>query len=396
MNIRILVLTMATFAIGTGTFVVTGILGGVAGEFSVPVESAGHLVTVFAVAYAVGSPLLVTLTEGVPRRWLLVAALALFAVANGAAAIAPSFGLLLASRVAAALGAAVLTPVAGAVAADLAAPEKQGRALSLVIGGMTVAWVVGIPLGTIVGDEFGWRASFVMVGALAAVAAVAVAVVLPDVKNPPVAGLRSMFALAGRPAILAVLGITALGVAAGFVVLTYIRPLLEGLTGFAGGGIGALLLVFGIASIVGNSLGGYWADRRGYRGGVGMILVVLALSLLSFSLLTAADAGSGTAVLGAVVALVAWSIAGFAIIPLQQYRLIKSVPESRNTVLSLNASAIYAGQGVGSALGSLALGYGSIAALGWVGALCAGAALVLLLIGVRNAKDEPAPERAAA
>ncbi len=396
MNLRILILTLATFAIGTGTFVVTGILGGVAGEFSVPIESAGHLVTVFAVAYAVGSPLLVTLTEGVPRRWLIVGALALFAVANGAAAVAPSFGLLLASRVAAALGAAVLTPVAGAVAADLAAPEKQGRALSLVIGGMTVAWVVGIPLGTIVGDEFGWRASFLMVGALAAVAAVSVAAVLPDVEKPPLAGLRSMFALAGRAAILAVLGITALGVAAGFVVLTYIRPLLEGLTGFGGGGIGTLLLVFGLASIAGNSLGGYWADRRGYRGGVGVILVVLALSLLSFSLLTAADAGSGTAVLGAVTALIAWSIAGFAIIPLQQYRLIKSVPESRNTVLSLNASAIYLGQGVGSALGSLALGYGSLAALGWVGALCAGAALVLLFAGIRNAKDEPAPERAAA
>lgn len=396
MNLRILILTLATFAIGTGTFVVTGILSGVSEEFSVSVESAGHLVTVFAVAYAVGSPVLVTLTEKVPRRWLIVAALVLFAVANGAAAIAPSFGLLLAARVAAALGAAVLTPVAGAVAADLAAPEKQGRALSLVIGGMTVAWVVGIPLGTLVGDEFGWRASFVMVGALAAVAAVAVAAVLPDVDNPPVAGLRSMFALAGRAAILAVLGITSLGVAAGFVVLTYVRPLLEGLTGFGGGGIGALLLVFGVASIAGNSLGGYWADRRGYRGGVGGILVVLALSLLSFSLLTVADAGSGTAVLGAVAALITWSVAGFAIIPLQQYRLIRTVPESRNTVLSLNASAIYLGQGVGSALGSIALGYGSIAALGWVGALCAGAALILLLASIRSTKGEAAAEQAAA
>ncbi len=178
-------------------------------------------------------------------------------------------------------------------------------------------------------------------------------------------------------------------------MLTYIRPLLEGLTGFGGGGIGALLLVFGLASIAGNYLGGYWADRRGYRGSVGAILVVLALSLLSFSLLTVADAGSGTAVLGAAVALVTWSVAGFAIIPLQQYRLIQTVPESRNTVLSLNASAIYLGQGVGSALGSLALGYSSIVALGWVGALIAAAALILLLTGIRRAKGAPAPERAA-
>ena len=396
MNLRVLVLTLATFAIGTGTFVVTGLLGSVAEEFSVSLESAGYLVTVFAVAYAVGSPVLVALTEGVPRRWLVVAALALFALANGAAVVAPSFGLLLAARVAAALGAAILTPVAGAVAADLAATEKQGRALLLVIGGMTVAWVVGIPLETLIGDEFGWRASFVMVGALAAVAAVAVAAVLPDVEKPPVTGLRSMFALAGRGAIFAVLGITALGVAAGFVVLTYVRPLLESLTGFGGGGIGGLLLVFGLASIAGNSLGGYWADRRGYRGSMGAILAVVVLSLLSFSLLTVAQTGSGTAVLGAVAALVAWSVAGFAIIPLQQYRLIRTAPESRNSVLSLNASAIYLGQGAGSALGSVALGYGSISALGWVGALCASAALILLLAGIRRAKGGPAPERAAA
>lgn len=102
MNLRVLVLTLATFAIGTGTFVVTGLLGSVAGDFSVSIESAGYLVTVFAVAYAVGSPILVTLTERVPRRWLIVAALALFALANGAAVVAPSFGMLLASRVAAA------------------------------------------------------------------------------------------------------------------------------------------------------------------------------------------------------------------------------------------------------------------------------------------------------
>ena len=154
MNLRILVLTLGTFAIGTGTFIVTGILGGVSEDLSVSVSAAGYLVTVFAVAYAVGSPILVSATGRMARRRLLVAALILFALANGAAAFAPTFSTLLVTRVLAALGAAVLTPVAGAVAAELAPSEQRGRALSLVLGGLSVSWVIGIPLGTMIGDAY--------------------------------------------------------------------------------------------------------------------------------------------------------------------------------------------------------------------------------------------------
>ena len=140
-NFRILVLASGTFAIGTGTFVVTGILGEVARDLSVSVGSAGYLITVFAAVYALGSPALVVATGDVERRRLLVAALCLFALANGAAAFAPSFFWLVGARVFAACGAAVLTPVAAAVAAELAPPGHEGRSLSLVMGGLSVTWV---------------------------------------------------------------------------------------------------------------------------------------------------------------------------------------------------------------------------------------------------------------
>ncbi len=383
MNPRVFVLALGTFVIGTGTFVVTGLLGAVAEDLSVSVATAGHLVTVFAVAYAIGSPVLVAFTGHVARRRLLVAALVLFALANAAAAFAPTYLLLLAARVLAACGAAILTPVAGAVAAELSEPEKEGRALSVVLGGLSVSWVIGIPLGALVADRYGWRMSFVLVAVLTVVAAAAVGMLLPAVEHPLTGSLASRLAVAGQPAVLVVASVTALGVGAGFVVLTYVRPLLEALTDFGGGGIGAMLLLFGLASVAGTVLGGYAADRWGYAASIVPILVVLVVSLLSFSLLPALEAGSLSAIVGAGAALIAWSVVGFALIPLQQYRMIEIAPEEQNEVLSLNASAIYLGQGLGAGLGSLVLGHLSLSALGWSGALCAAAALITLILGVR-------------
>jgi predicted MFS family arabinose efflux permease len=220
-----------------------------------------------------------------------------------------------------------------------------------------------------IGDSYGWRASFVLVAALSAVAAVAVGVLLPSLQGASAAAnLESGLAVAKRPAVLVAASITALGVAAGFVVLTYVRPLLESLTGFGGTGIGWLLLLFGLASVAGTALGGFAADRFGYGRIAAPILIMLTLSLLSFSLVFAIEAGSLYAVFGAGAALVVWSLVGFALIPLQQYRLIDVAPEDENEALSLNASAIYIGQGFGSWLGSLVLGYASLSSLGWMGA----------------------------
>ncbi len=380
-NFRILVLASGTFAIGTGTFVVTGILGEVAADLSVSVGSAGYLITVFAVAYALGSPALVAAAGGVERRHLLIAVLCLFALANGAAAIAPSFFWLLGARVFAACGAAVLTPVAAAVASELAPPGHEGRSLSLVMGGLSVAWVFGIPLGTVVGDRYGWRASFLLVAILSAVAAFGVRTLLPPVEVPAQGSLRSRLAAGKRPAVLVALLVTALGVAAGFVVLTYVHPLLKGLTGFGSTGIATLLLLFGLAAVAGTAFGGVAADRWGYGASVFAMLSVLPIALLCFSLLFGARAGSFAAIAVTGVALVAWSVAGFAIIPLQQYRLVKVAPNDQDAVLSLNASAIYLGQGTGSGLGSLILAHGSLQYLGEAGALCAATALTVLALG---------------
>lgn len=391
MNPRLLVLALGTFAIGTGSFVFAGLLEGVAAELGVSVATAGHLVTVFAVTYAVSSPVLVTLTGRVERKRLLVAAMAVFVAGNLASVVAPTFGSLLASRVVAAFGAAVFTPTAAATASTIAPPEARGRALSVVTGGLTVAFVVGIPLGSLIGTYSGWRMTFVMVGLIGLVAAVGVRFLLPEIESPPVVGFRERVDTLRQPAVVAALTLTAFALMGGFVVFTYISPLLARITGFGGAGVSGMLFLFGIAALVGNSLGGYGADHVGYGRLMAAVVVSLTISLVAFSFLVPFS-GSAGAVFGVSAALVGWGIAGFAVVPLQQYRVVQLAPYTRNVALSLNASAIYLGQGVGAGLGALALELGSLGTLGWTGALCSLAALAVLFIGTRVGKPEPAPE----
>ena len=391
MNPRLLVLALGTFAIGTGSFVFAGLLEGVALELGVSVATAGHLVTVFAVTYAVSSPVLVTLTGRVERKRLLVAAMAVFVAGNLASVVAPTFVLLLASRVVAAFGAAVFTPTAAATASMIAAPGARGRALSVVTGGLTVAFVVGIPLGSLIGTYSSWRMTFVMVGLIGLAAAVGVRFLLPEIENPPVVGFRERVDTLRQPAIVAALVFTAFALMGGFVVFTYISPLLTEITGFGGAGVSGMLLLFGIAALIGNSLGGYGADHVSYGRLMAAVVVVLAISLVSFSLLVPLS-GSAAAVFGVSAALVGWGVAGFAVNPLQQYRVVQLAATTRNVALSLNASAIYLGQGVGAGLGALALDLGSFGSLGWTGALCTLAALAVLFIGTRVGEPEPAPE----
>ena len=378
MGARILTLSLGSFAVGTGAYVVTGVLVDVARDLSVSVATAGLLVTVFAVTSAVASPILVAATSGVPRKRLLVGALLLFATANALAAIVPTFSLLLLVRVIAASGAAVFTPVASSVAAGLAPPEMRGRALSVRTAGSTIALFVGVPVGTVVGGYYGWRTSFVLVSALAAVAAVGVGSLLPATGTRARRGSLRHLGVAKNRSVIGVLGITVLVLMATFVVYTYMRPLIGGLTGFGVGGEGLMLALFGLASIPGTLLGGYAADRRGYGRSMATVLAVASICLLLFSAVFASEAGSVVAMFSTGVLLVIWSLATFAHFPLQQYRLIDVAPQEQSTVLSLNASAIWGGQGLGAGFGALILHYGYLAGLGLGGASCALVALVVL------------------
>jgi predicted MFS family arabinose efflux permease len=261
----LLVLAAGAFAVGTDAFVIAGILPAVAHGVGVSVSWAGALMTGFALTYAVAAPVLSVTFGRLPRRGLLVAVLTGFAIANALAAVAPSFALLMAARVVAALAAALFTPTASALAAELAPPGRRGRALAAIAIGLTVAQVVGVPLGSLAGSLLGWRASFVAVAILGAAAAIGTRAALPFAgPSGSASPLGDRIRLAGSRPVWPVLAQTTAATTAGFAVLTYIAPVMHAAANLNGASISVVLAGFGAASALGSALGGP-LDRPAWR-----------------------------------------------------------------------------------------------------------------------------------
>ena len=224
-------LMLGAFAIGTEGFMIAGLLPAIARDLNVGLPAAGHLVTAFSLAYAVGAPVIAMLTAGLERRRLLAIAMSSFMLGNLLAALAPGYAGLLAARLLLALSAASFMPAASGYASALGGPERRGRALSTVTNGLTLAIVAGVPLGVLVGQGFGWRATFLGVAVLAVLSLLGILARLP--RQPPgvTAGLGERFALAKRRDILGVLVTSVLTVAGTFSVYTYLSAFIAGVAG---------------------------------------------------------------------------------------------------------------------------------------------------------------------
>jgi predicted MFS family arabinose efflux permease len=350
---RVAVLALGTFAIGTDGFVIAGVLPGIAHDTATSLADAGLLVTAFAIVYALAAPLLTAAVARVDRRAVLVAGMAVLAVANGVAAVAHGYTALMAARVIAALGAAAYSPVAMATGVQLSEPRARARAIAVVLGGLTVSLVVGVPLGTLLGALGSWRWTFAFVAVVAALSAGGVALLLPAVPAAPVSSLRTRLALLRRVPVVGNLAATFLAITGAFVLYTFITPLLTEATGWQGASISMLLLVYGGAAFAGNVLGGRAADHWGARRTVVLALCSLVVSMTAAGWAAALGSSAGRVVI--VVALVAWPLAGWALTPAQSHRLITLAPAAGPEVLSLNTSAVYLGIAAGAAVGAAVL-----------------------------------------
>jgi predicted MFS family arabinose efflux permease len=379
-------LALGSFAIGTEGFMIAPLLPDLARDLSVGVETAGQLVTVFALTYALSSPVLTALTGGVDRRRLLIAAMVAFAAANFVAWSAQGYAALMGARLLLAVAAGLYAPNANALAGALLEPARRGTALAIVNGGTTVAVALGVPLGALIGDSFGWRLSFAGVGVLALIATLGLRTGLTrDVaRGVAVAGLRERLAVFRRPAVLLGLLVTLLWATGAYAVYTYLALFLASATGVAGPYLGAVLLMWGVAAATGLAAGGRFNDRFGPRPVIVVSLSALALAFASLS--ACALLLSPTAALPPVlIAIAVWGVSAWAFFPAQQARLIGIAGLSlAPVVLSLNASFMFLGFSSGAALGAAALAHGSPAALGWVGAGCVAASLLLMLVTTRR------------
>jgi multidrug resistance protein len=382
-------MALGAFAIGTEGFMIAGILPAVAKELSVSAATAGQLVTIFALAYAVSSPLTTALTSQHNRRKLLLVSMSAFAISNVIAALSHSYWMLVGARVMLAIAAGVYMPAAIALASALVEPTRRGHALAIVSAGTTVAIALGVPLGALIGNAYGWHATFVSVAALATLATFGLMVGLKTGTDAPtkVVGLQERFAVVRRPGVLRALSMTTLWSSGTYAVYTYLASLLSSITTLQPIHFGIAFFLWGTAAAAGVFAGGIGTDRLGARKVIAIGLPVLAVALFSMWL-TGHFVPPHVALIPVLVIMVLWGIAAWAIHPAQQARLIQVAGiEVAPVALSLNASFLYLGFALGASIGAYTLNHGGIEDLGWVGALCEIAALLLLV----SSKGETKP-----
>ncbi|MFG2142518.1 MFS transporter [Streptomyces sp. NPDC048650] len=348
MRLRLLLLALGTFAVGTDSMVMAGILGLVARDLGISVPAAGQMVTVFALAFAVLAPVLATAAARWPRRRVLLTALTVFTVANALSAVAPNYPLLLATRVLAAAGAALYTPTANAVATTLVPPERRGRALATVLGGMTVATALGVPVGTYLGRA-DWRLTMWLVVALGAAALLGLALLLRGLPAPTAApALRDRLAPLRNRRVLGAAATTLTFFLAINVVYIYLGTAVRPATGGDAGRLSLIMLVTGVASVAGSWLGGRAVDRLGVRA------VLLSGGGLAAAMYLALPWAAAT-LPGALIYAALAPLAGWAVVVALPYHLASIDPPNAPLLISLNSSALYLGVAGGGGIGSLAL-----------------------------------------
>ncbi len=276
--IPVLALTMCAFCIGTAEFVVMGLLPDIARDLAVSIPLAGQLVTAYALGVVIGAPILAAATAALPRKRVLLMMVGIFIIGNLVSAIAPNYLLLIAARVVAAFAHGTLFGVGAVVAAGMVPANRQARAIGLMFLGLTLANILGVPLGTFVGQNFGWRATFVLITALGIVALVPVYFLVPDIATKASGGMRRELSALGEFDVLLAIATTVLAAASIFTLFTYIVPLLQELGGFTPSSITPILLMIGVGLTVGITLGGRFTDRHGMRASIAMLSVLAAVA----------------------------------------------------------------------------------------------------------------------
>lgn len=366
----LILFALVNLVVGSSAFVMAGIVEAVAANLQVPVAGAGQAMSVYALSTAFLAPLLLALTARWPRRRALVTALGLFTLGGAVCSLAGSLPMLLAGRVLMGIGAA-FTPMAAGIAVALVEPARRGRALSLVFVGMSLSYVVGVPLGAWLGLNHGWHAPVMLGTACSAVATALVAWQVPARLDAPGGSFEGLRALLERPAVLGVLGMTLAYFTAIFLVFSYIGPVLQSLVPMPPAQLSLTLSLFGLAGVVGTVTGGLANDRHGPRRTLTVQLALLGsmMALLPFT------AGHWPLL---VVVMLTWGVAGFGMMAPQQSRLAAMAPSQAPLLLSLNTSMLYLGTALGAAIGGPASALLGFDHLAWAGVPFAAAAMLLL------------------
>lgn len=370
MPLALIALAVGAFGIGTTEFVMMGLLPQIATEFGVSVPTAGLLVTGYALGVVVGAPLMTVLGTRVSRKRMLMLLMGLFVAGNLLSAVAPTFGVMLAGRIVASLAHGAFFGIGAVVAADLVAPQKKAGAIALMFTGLTVANVVGVPLGTLIGQDFGWRTTFFLVAALGVVGLAGIARLVPEIPRPQGVRLRHEIAAFRNVQVLLAMAMTVLGFGGVFAAVTYIAPMMTGVAGFADGSVTWLLVLFGLGMVGGNLLGGRYADRR--------LMPMLYTTLGGLALVLALFSLTAHNKVAAAVTITLIGALGFATVPPLQKRVLDHASGAPTLASAVNIGAFNLGNALAAWLGGIVISAGlGYTAPNWVGAAMAASALAI-------------------
>ncbi|WP_422086943.1 MFS transporter [Variovorax sp.] len=352
-------LLAGNFVIGTGVMVVPGTLNEISASLAVSVATAGQLITAAAAVMCIGAPLLAAAVAGWDRRLLLALTLLWYAAGHALAALMPSFGALLPVRMLTVIAPAIFTPQAAACAGMLVPPEQRGRAVTFVFLGWSMASVLGLPIGALIGGHLGWRMAFVAIALLSVVSAASIWLTLPSGIRPAALTAAAWSRVLRSPVLMGIVSVTALQGTGQFVLFSYFGPILKQSFGADATTLSVMWALFGACGLIGNMVVSRFIDRVGAGRMVLVTTVLIALSLLLWP--------TASTLAWLAVVLVPWGLGCFATNSAQQARLVGLAPALAPGSVALNSSGIYTGQAVGAALGGWLLAHDAAAWMSWVG-----------------------------
>lgn len=382
--LSLLCLTIGAFAIGMTEFIIMGLSPNVATDLNVSIPQAGQLITGYALGVAVGAPILTVFTHKIPQKKLLVLLMCIFIIGNALSVIAPTYGLLISARILTAFAHGTFLGVGSIMATRLVAPERRAGAVSVVLAGLTIANIIGVPFGTFIGQQLGWRSSFGAITILGIISLMGIIRFIPVIAQGPPANLGQQFRNLVRPQVLLVLLIGALGCGSLFTVFTYITPMLVDISGFAEQSVTWILVLFGFGVTLGNLVGGRLADWKL------MPSLIVNFGILAILLATLTITLENPYL--AVITIFFWGVAAFGIMPGLQIRIMNMTREAPALATTSSHSAFNLGNAAGAYMGGYAITHTGLISVPLYAAVIAGLGLLGLLFSLFMERKHHGPE----
>jgi MFS transporter, DHA1 family, purine base/nucleoside efflux pump len=369
MDKRIWLLVIAVFVVGTVEMVVMGIIDMIGTDLGVSIGTVGQLLTVYSLVFAVGAPIIITLTSKMERKKLLIIAMFVFLIGNLLSIVSPNFAILMVSRIIQAASCGLIIVLSLTLATNLVSPEHKGRAIGMIFMGISGSMMLGVPIGTLIGDLWGWRMTFGLISILTIIVTLFMLRYLPKTAPKPGVPLLNQLKTLKHPKILSAHFISILQMTGQFTIYTYITPFIQAGMGLSTSTISLVLLVYGLGGIFGGWLGGWSSDKLGASKTILITLLVHAVVVMSLPL-------SASFMITFLLAVVLWCAFNMAPSPAIQSYLIQAAPDSADIQLSLNTSSLHIGLALGSMIGGFLINHYSV----MINPLIGGSIILLSLV----------------